>query len=298
MNFVFDFLKKHDVEYKRNYELKNISSINIGGSTEALIFPNDLQQLVSLTALLYESAIPYKVVGRASNILFPDREYHAMVISTKKLRNVEFSNNFAIAECGTSLTYLINCAKHHNLGGMETLFGIPGSVGGAIFSNAGAHGSEISNFLCEARVFSPKENREMRLCGEDFRFTYRKSILSECDYILLSATLNFVPKSSRETEEGIKRFMDLRRKSQPIDSPSLGSIFKKNGNIAVSALIDALGLKGLSVGDAVISKKHAGFIINRGEARSEDVLELIKIIKCEIQSNYGFIPEEEIEILT
>jgi UDP-N-acetylmuramate dehydrogenase len=296
---VFDYLKEHDVEFKGNYKLSNISSIKIGGPADVVAFPKNESSLISLISFLVNEKIHYKIVGRMTNILPSDKGFRGVVISTKHLDCLDVRDSVATADAGVGLPYMIKRLAKIGLGGMESLSGIPGSIGGAVANNAGAFGSEISTFFLNARLFSVKEKKVKVLDCRDMNFGYRTSILSKKDneFILLNATFAFSKREIPLIENDISKITQRRKATQPIELPTLGSVFKKSGDVSISKLVDEIGLKGFSTGGAYISEKHAGFIVNKGNASANDVRRLISIIKERVYRAYGIIPREEIEFL-
>ncbi len=294
---VIDYLKKHDVEFKRNLKLSDISAIKTGGSSRLAVYPENADEMIGVLRTARELGFEYKIVGNASNILFPDGNFKPILISTKRMNAVSNLGEIAFSFCGASLASMIRYMARRGFGGLESLFGIPATVGGAVFNNAGAFGDDISSSFLYGIIYSPREDKISILDNFDMRFSYRKSILQSRELVLLFAAFAFISKDEEKIKSEIKDNMKKRRSSQPTECPSLGSVFKKRDGTSVSALIDRLGMKGVCVGGAEISKKHAGFIVNRGGASSGDVIELIGIVKNEIYKNYGFLPDEEIEIL-
>ncbi len=297
MKLVFDYLKEHDVENYGNLNLAKLSSIKIGATAELAVYPKAEKELVELVNICENQRIQYKILGRTTNILFAKPRISEILIFTSRLAGMLHDGELITSECGVSLPALIKHMARLNFGGLEPLSGIPGSLGGAVYNNAGAYGMSISDVLVSAKVYSKSNNTILYLKNEDMRFAYRSSILQNQDLLLLSANLRFTRMTSKVVFERIKEYSDKRGNAQP-NEPSLGSVFKRQGEIPVARLIDKLGLKGKRVGGAEISNRHAGFIVNRGDASADDVLSLIEIIKRTINENYGFIPSLEIEILS
>lgn len=296
-NSVFDFLEKQDIKYKRNVKLSTISTIRIGGFCKAVAFPNTEEKLINLVDFLYHSGTKYKVVGNASNILFSDLGFDGIIISTRSFRHYTVNGLLVEASAGTSLSSLIRELAKINLGGLEGLFGIPATVGGAVRNNAGAFGQDISRVLLYARLYSPKTKKILYFDNCAMNFSYRKSYLSDRNITLLSATLAFAKKDYSEIKNDLQRIAFKRSSTQPIGEASLGSVFKRESGIPISKIIDELGLKGFKIGGAEISSKHAGFIVNKGNATAGDVQNLVEYIKSEICMKIGIIPCEEIEFL-
>lgn len=290
-------MKKHDVNFKRNFKISDISSIKIGGVADMIVYPKSEEELILTVDFLVFNSVSYKVIGKMTNILASDDGFKGVLISTKFLCDINFEGEILYAETGALVNSLLFSAAKRELGGLEDLFGIPGTLGGLLHNNGGAGKFELSNALLYARVYSPLQRKILILDSSDLELGYRKSILSETDYIALSVALAFVSKKYGDVMSEIRSAAARRRASQPLVFPSLGSIFKRENGIAVSRLIDESGLKGYKIGGAEISKKHAGFIINRGKATSLDVVKLIEHVKKEINKKYGFEPKEEIEFL-
>jgi len=297
LNRVFDYFKEHDVEHKRNLKISEISSIKIGGAAAAVAYPGDERELIRLLDFLTSINFPYKVIGKMTNILASDEGYPGVLISTQFLSMLEAAGEVVLAGSGLSVNSLLLSSAKMNLGGLEELYGIPGTLGGLLHNNGGRGNFDLSCALLYARVYSPALKKILTLDGFDLRLGYRSSAFFENDYIALSLALAFVKREEPLVLRKIRAYQRERRTCQPLSYPSLGSIFKREGAVAVSRLIDECGLKGRRVGGAEVSRKHAGFIINLGGARASDVLSLIALIKEEIYQNYGFLPKEEIEIL-
>ncbi len=290
-------MKKHDVNYKRNLKISDISSIKIGGPADIVAYPKTEDELIKTVDFLESISAPYKITGKMTNILASDEGFRGVIISTKLFSEIEFCETLAYAKSGALVNSLLFAAAKENLGGLEELFGIPGTLGGLLHNNGGAGNFDVSNAILYARVYSPEERKILILDNRELKLDYRSSIFFEKRYIALSLALAFVPREYSEVMHKIRLSVEKRRASQPLAFPSLGSVFKREEGKAVSKLIDEAGLKGYKIGSAQISKKHAGFIINRGKATSREVLELIEFIKKEILKKYGFEPKEEIEFL-
>ena len=292
-----DFLKRLDVEYKEQFDISRISYIGIGGNAAVMAMPDSSVKLIRLIDFLVEANIRYRVVGAMTNLLPSDSDFIGVLIVTDKINRYSVAESLLTIECGARLSKVINKLSDSGLGGMEELFGIPGTVGGMIYGNAGAYLKAVSDFLIDADIYNPESRRIITLSAEDMNFSYRSSSIKDTDLILLSARfgLRFIP--SREVRARLSEISEKRRSAQPYGERSLGSTFKRYGDIPISRLIDDLGFKGFRVGGAEVSKKHAGFIVNSGGATAKDVRALIAIIKEKLYSVYGIAAEEEIEYL-
>ncbi len=294
---VLNCFKEHDVEYKRNFKLSSLSSVKTGGIADFAAFPKKRAEFISLINFCEDCNIKYKIVGNATNILFSDEGFHGIVIFTKRLSEISCAGALSLADCGASLASVIYRMARNNYGGMEALSGIPASVGGAVFNNAGAYGDDISNSLLFAELYSLEDRKFIVADNSKLMLSYRKSVLQKGKYILLSACFAFIGRSESEVLTNMRKYREKRRAAQPHAYPSLGSVFKRHEGFPVARAIDELGLKGRIIGGAQISEKHAGFIINRGGASSRDIKDLIALVKKDVYASYGFLPEEEIEIL-
>ena len=292
-----DFLKKQDVEFYELFEMSKISSIGIGGRARLFALPNSEEKLIKLIDFLVDNNEKYMIVGRMTNILPCDDEYTGVLISITKIANYNVAERTCFADCGVIFSKLLSDVSGMGYGGMEELFGIPGSIGGMITGNAGAYGKSISDFIISVNVYDPLKKTKYALSAEEMGFAYRDSIVKHSRLIVLSASFLFSLKSESEIKARFKEVISMRKASQPYGQKSLGSIFKRSGDIPISLLIDKLGLKGRRIGGAEISKKHAGFIVNVDKATAKDVTELIKIIKDKLFSVYGVVAEEEIQFM-
>ncbi|MBE6644430.1 MAG: UDP-N-acetylmuramate dehydrogenase [Ruminococcaceae bacterium] len=292
---LFEFLKKQDVEYIRSFNFSKVSSIAIGGTVSLVAIPSDISSFIRTLDYLSKNKIKYKVIGRATNTLMLGDFYDGVIIFTNKLTNYFAAENTIYAECGTSLSKLLREVSALGYGGAEELYGIPGSIGGAVFGNAGAFGKSISDSFVEGRFYSPIDKRTLIITADEMNFSYRHSIMKEREIILLSAKFKFTNKAPDTIKAKMRDIILKRVNSQPYHEKSLGSIFKRCSDIPTSRLIEELGFKGFSVGGASVSMKHAGFIINSGGATSSDVVELVNIIKDKIQTVYHLSVQEEIQ---
>lgn len=286
-----------EYEIKRAIRLSEISSFRIGGVADAVIYPASVDALVRLIRKNEEIDLPYIIIGKASNILFSDSPHSEVIVCTTKLNNYEISNHTLTCDVGASLATLGGALARAGLSGFEGLAGIPGTVGGAIYMNAGAFGCEIADTIVSAKCYDKKIKNVVEISRENMELSYRKSIFSLSErYVILSAKFNLIPRSTEDIMLDMKVNREKRLATQPLEYPSAGSVFKRPQNAAAGALIDQAGLKGLTMGGAEVSKKHAGFIINRGGATASDVLELIKTIKEKVFDLHGVKLECEIEL--
>lgn len=297
LNHLLEFLKKQEIEYTEGLVISTVSYIKIGGVAACAAMPNSSVKLVKLVEYLNEEKIPYRIVGAMSNILPCDLYYRGVLVFTSKLCCYTVAENTVAADCGVRFSTLIRSLARLGVCLAPSLFGIPGTVGGMVYSNAGAYGASISDFLSSAAVYFKDTKEISTLDSSELDFSYRHSSLMGSGNVLLSAEFRTYLDEPDSILSRIGAVAEKRRSSQPCGMPSLGSVFKRAGDIPISMLIDKLGLKGLSIGGAKISEKHAGFIVNTGGATEQDFLSLVAIIKEKIYKEYGIIPEEEIERL-
>lgn len=277
---------------RHNEPLAKYSSFRTGGKAANIIFPESTEEFV--TALRENPGAA--VLGNLSNTLVLDGGIDGTVIITTKLNSVSVNGNTVTAAAGASLTSVAVAARDASLAGCEFLYGIPGTVGGGVFMNAGAYGGEIADIIENAVVFTP-DGKVTTLSKDDLDLGYRTSKLQSTRYILLSAAFSLQSGNKEVISSAMDDLMNRRMTTQPLDKPSCGSTFKRPvGNFA-GKLISDCGLKGMSVGGAQVSEKHAGFIVNSGGATSRDILDLVQLVKKTVFEKTGVLLEEEIRII-
>lgn len=298
---MIDFCSQNKIELKENEPLSKHSSFKVGGPAKLAIFPNNKEQLISVIRELKEKNERYIVVGNGSNILFDDTGFNGAIVFTKKLTDIEYlhlkdGKEQIRVDCGYSLTNLASEAgKKHLLTGLEFAYGIPGSVGGAIYMNAGAYGGEISDVVVKSEYFDTLTGEIKTLSADEHKFSYRHSFFAEHpELIILNTTLELTQGDGEEIYAKMQKNMSSRREKQPLEYPNAGSTFKRPEGHFAGKLIEDAGLKGYTVGGAQISEKHAGFIINRGGATSKDILDLIEYIKDVVDKKFNVSLECEI----
>lgn len=281
---------------RENVLLSEYSTFRIGGPARYLIEVDNAEDLKKVIQKALELNLQFIVIGGGSNILFSSKGYNGLVIVFKSNNTFSINDNLIEVDASVSLNYLIN--KLNNYTGLEWAVGIPGTVAGAINGNAGAFGGEMSELIKQVKVLEVKDNQiiEKNFSKEDCKFSYRNSIFkNNPNLIIASAILELKKDSEENVKQKIKNNLSKRMSKQP-KGFSIGSIFKNGEDFSAGELIEKAGLKGLQIGDAKISDEHANFIINLGKATSDDVLELIKIIKKEVKEKFSIDLEEEIKI--
>lgn len=283
-----------NIKIYENFELAKFSSFRIGGKARFAAFPKNSDELISLIDTATKSGIRNIVIGNASNILFDSGYIDALIIFTRDMKSCKIEETKIIAECGCSLSALSVAARNASLSELEFAYGIPGTLGGAVYMNAGAYGGEISDILLESTVYNVKDGKISTLSQKDHMFSYRKSIFSNKELILISSTLSMKKGEKEIISRTMSENMRKRTEKQPLEFPSAGSAFKRPQGMFAAELIEKSGLKGFSVNGAQISDKHAGFIINRGNATSDDVLLLIDKTINTVKEKFGVVLEPEI----
>ncbi len=283
------------IRYKIDEPLSAHSSFHIGGPAALMVFPNGRGQFVELLRLLKTFGVRYTVIGHGSNVLFDDAGYAGVIVVTTGMRTIKVDADGLYAECGASCAAMAIAAEREGLGGLEFVYGIPGTCGGIVFMNGGAYGSSISELSPRVDCFDTYSGELLTLTGEALDMDYRHSIfVSHPELIILGARFCLEHGCREQIRGTMEQNMASRREKQPLEYPSAGSVFKRHEGYFLGRVIQDCGLKGYRMGGAQISEKHAGFIINTGSATSADVLGLISHIKNIVSEKYGFLPECEI----
>ena len=279
-----------------NESLKKHTTYGIGGPADLMIFPKSKQDLIKVIEIINENKIQLTILGSGSNVLVSDNGIRGAVISLKNsLKQIEVDDNILYAECGTMLGKIVKHAVKNNLIGLENLNGVPGTLGGALIMNAGAWGGEISENLIHVEVINSKSEIK-RILKKDLNFSYRKSSFNKDD-ILLSAKFILKKANKDIIKENFIEAQSGRKKSQPLNKRSAGSLFKNPKDNSAGKLLDDAGLKGLSIGDAKISEKHANFFINDGDASSTDMLMLIKKAHQKVKERFNVNLSLEVKLM-
>lgn len=287
-------LIENKIEYVKGELMSKHTSFKIGGKADIYASPKSLEELVSLLKIGKTANIPVSLVGNGSNLLVSDEGIEGLVVNTLKMKKIALvSEDEIFAEAGASLTAVCVFALKHSLAGMEFAYGIPGSVGGAVFMNAGAYGGEMKDIVTKVQSLDKDLNLVERHLDE-LGLGYRESIFKTNGEIITGVTLKLKKGDSTEISKQMELLMGKRQTSQPLDFGSAGSTFKRPVGYYAAALIDECGLKGLSVGDAQVSEKHAGFVINKGKATCSDVLKLIEKIKDTVYTQKGVKLDTEV----
>lgn len=278
--------------------LKNYTTFRIGGKCRALVMPSTKEEIVKLVTLLRETNTKFFVMGNGSNLLVSDEGYDGIVISLKFFKGIEVleedDNTFTVkVMAGELMSSVGNYLARQGVEGFEFATGIPGTIGGGVRMNAGAYGGELKDCLVNITAIA-EDNTIVTLSNEELELGYRTSILAKKNYICLDACFKLSKGDSLDIMAKIKEYANSRKEKQPLNYPSAGSTFKRPEGYIAAKLIDEAGLKGLQVGGARVSDKHAGFVVNVGGATAKDVIELTDKVKEVVKEKNGVSLELEV----
>ena len=278
-------------DYIENESMKKHTTLHIGGNARWFLLPKNENELKDIVCECESNKLRYFVLGNGSNLLVDDAGFDGVVVSTEMLNQIKLCEEEVEVDAGVKLFALNLFCRDHSLSGLEWSYGIPGTVGGACCMNAGAFGGEFCSkikkikILCGGKIFERKK----------IRFSYRKGCLNEGE-ILLSATLSLKKSKKSKIQRMQEQYLNLRKEKQPYDFHSLGSVFKKGKDFSPAYLIESFGLKGLRRGDIQVSRKHAGFVINKKNGRAKDFLAVVELIENVARSK-GYKFEREFTML-
>ncbi|HLV10515.1 MAG TPA: UDP-N-acetylmuramate dehydrogenase [Halanaerobiales bacterium] len=296
LNFKEKLKEIKNLEIREKQPLKKISSFKIGGPADIFLIPHSCSSLQEVISLLSRNKLPFFIMGKATNLIISDRGIREIVIYTGELKNISIKGNRISAEAGISLPSLAARALEAGLSGLEFASGIPGSLGGALYMNAGAYGHEMKDIV--ERVYTLNySGQEQILDNKKLGFSYRYSILQEKKLIATRTELLLKPGNYSIIKKKMAELNNKRREKQPLEYSSVGSIFKRPKQHYSGPLIEKAGMKGASIGDARVSTKHAGFIINAGKATAVEVLALIKRVREEVYKTSGIWLELEPKLI-
>lgn len=279
-----------------NEPMRKHTTFKVGGEAECFLILNNSEDLINVLSFVKEKNFPLFILGNGSNLLVSDEGIEGVVIKLgDDFQKITAKDNIITAGSGTPLTKVVNFAYENGLTGIEWAYGIPGSLGGAVFMNAGAYGGEMKDLVLETTYL----DYGLNICkveASEHRFEYRKSVFNsgEKNGIILETKLRLNIGDKESIKEKMQEHLDARMSKQPLDMPSAGSIFRRPKGFFVGQMIEELNLKGFSVGGAEVSEKHAGFIVNKGSATARDIKELIQYIKTKVKEKYGVELETEV----
>ena len=287
-------LTENQIIYTENEPMKDHTTFKIGGNAKLFITVSDIDELKLVIKACKENVVSYLVLGKGSNLLVSDEGIDGAVINFDgEFKNIEVEENEIFCGCSVALSKLCTVALENSLSKLEFAYGIPGTVGGAVFMNAGAYGGEMKDVIKSVTYLSADGNI-LNLNADKLDLSYRHSIFKENGGIILFATFKLEKSNKTDIKSKMDDFINRRKTKQPLEYPSAGSVFKRpQGNFA-GTLIEQCGLKGFSIGGAQVSEKHAGFIINKNNATASDVLKLIEYIQTTVKKKTGYTLEREI----
>lgn len=284
-------------KFSTNCSLSEHTTFKIGGNCSFLIEINSANSAAELVKYLRANEIKYAILGKGSNIIASDSGYDGVILHFgKEFSNISVYNTKVCADAGASLAAVCRKAQENGLSGMENLYGIPGSVGGGLYMNAGAYGSEMKDVVISAEYID-EEGNISSISVRDMMLSYRRSLFSERNCIITSVVFELTSGDSEKINQDMAECMHKRITKQPLEYPSAGSTFKRPEGSYASLLIEQCGLKGMSVGGAEVSTKHSGFVINKGGATCKDVLELCRRVNEIVLEKTGYSLELEPIIL-
>lgn len=284
------------IDIRFDYPLKEFTYTKVGGPVDYLVFPRNKYELLRIVKLANREEIPWMVLGNSSNIIIRDGGVRGFVIMFNHLNHISVDGYMIEAEAGANLIQTTHVALHHSLSGFEFACGIPGSVGGAVFMNAGAYGGEIGHVL-ESCTILTKEGELKTLENRDMRFGYRHSAIQGTGDIVISAKFSLKPGDYQLIEQEMKRLTHLRELKQPLEYPSCGSVFKRPPGYFAGQLISEANLKGHRIGGVEVSTKHAGFMVNRYDGTAADYEQLIQDVIERVEKHAGVRLEPEVRII-
>lgn len=295
--FVGLFNEFYDInDIKIDEKLSEYVNFKVGGPADILLIPNSKEQVIKSIKICKENNIPFYLIGNGSNILVRDGGFRGVVLSLKNVKNIYVDGEKIEAECGVMLKEVSDKAIENSLTGFEFACGIPGTIGGAVFMNAGAYDGEISKVIESAEVIDENCNI-IRFSREELDFGYRSSLVMKKGYTVLSAVFKLEKGQVKTIKELIEDLTNKRESKQPLEYPSAGSTFKRPTGYFAGKLIQDAGLKGYSIGGAAVSEKHSGFVINKGNATAKDITDLIKHIQDEVKKQFGVDLHPEVRII-
>ena len=293
----FKRIKKELPGIQKNISLAKYATFRIGGPAKYFFSAEKKEDIIRSISVAKKFNLPFFILGGGSNILVSDQGFNGLII---KAQNAEYKilNTKIAAEAGTMMSQLVNVTVSSGLSGLEWAAGIPGTIGGAVYGNAGAFGESMEGVVKEVEVLDIKTERIKKLKNKDCKFGYRDSVFKKNPrLIILSVLLKFKEGNKKAIKEKIKDYLNCREEKQPLNFPSAGSVFRNPVDFSAGELIERCGLKGKRVGNVKISEKHANFIVNLGRGTAKDVARLIKIIKNKVKKKSGVGLEEEIRFL-
>lgn len=290
-----DYLVDNNINHNFNAKTADLVSMQVGGTAKLVVFPKETLQLIEIFKILDNNK--FILIGNGTNCYFTDNYLDCPIISTKYINRTSVFENTINAECGCSVNSVCKIALNNNLSGLEFAYGIPGSIGGAVYMNASAFGGMFSNVVINSMVYDKERKSVYTITKDSHAFSHKSSIFQSRDLYVLNTTMQLKACNNDLIKQKMREYLKKRISTQPLDMPNAGSVFIKPKEAFASLLIDKLGLKGYSIGGAQISTKHAGFIVNTGNASANDINALVLYIKSKVKKEYNIDLKEEIILL-
>lgn len=288
-------LPSENVRYEE--PMREHTTFRIGGEADAVVYVQNEAQLQSLMQVLKEGQIPYMIMGNGSNLLFSDRGYRGVVIIIgSHMQEISCKGNCIVAKAGARMSRIAAVACKEGLTGFEFAAGIPGTIGGGVVMNAGAYGGELSQVVTRVRVLC-QDGTGKELTGAEMEFGYRNSILKRMPYVVTEVEITLSAGRSEEIMARMEELSGKRKEKQPLEYPSAGSTFKRPEGYYAGALIEQAGMKGYRVGDAAVSEKHCGFVVNLGNATCEEVKRVMQDVKDRVWEQFQVELEPEVIVI-
>lgn len=295
--YAFETLLQNGVEIREKFSLKTSLSFRIDSIAALALFPDTAEKFILALKTLKEKNIRTEIIGNGSNLLFAKEYFDGAVVFTRNMKGFSVNGSTVRAQAGALITSLASAAAKESLSGLEFAYGIPATVGGAVYMNAGAYGGAVSDVLVESLCYDVKKDCTRKLSLAEHEFDYRKSAYMKGGLVCLEATFELKKGQRDEIEGKMRENMNSRREKQPLELASAGSYFKRPEGHFAGKLIEDCGLKGFSVGDAAVSQKHAGFIVNLGNASARDVLALEEEVRRRVFEKFGVTLSREVRVV-
>lgn len=296
-------MEKELIGVKKNVSLAQYTSFKIGGKAKYFFKAETKEDLLKAVAAANKFKLPFFILGGGNNLLVSDKGYRGLVINLQFLtfdfQKISNSKSLKIlAGAGLPLSKIVNLSAEKSLTGLEWVAGIPGTIGGAIYGNAGAFGKSMKDIIKKVNVLDVEKSKIKTLKNKNCKFNYRESVFKKNkNLIIISAEFRLKKEAKKEIKKRIKEFLNYKKETQPLNFPSAGSIFKNPKGFSAGQLIEKCGLKGKKIGKAKFSEKHANFIVNLGKAKAKDVINLINLAKKSVKNKFKIILQEEIQYL-
>ena len=277
--------------------MRKHTTFRIGGNADIFVRPESKEQIAEILRLCRKQDVPYFILGNGSNLLVGDRGFRGVVINIMdNMNDIKVDGGIIKAQAGAMLIKVSRAARDNSLTGLEFVSGIPGTIGGAIYMNAGAYGGEMKDVVTQVTAMDA-EGEIYTFGTDELEFSYRHSVIQQRDLIVLDVTMKLAAGDQKIIDDRMSELAVARRTKQPLEYPSAGSTFKRPEGYFAGKLIMDAGLRGYRVGDAQVSEKHCGFVVNRGNATADDVIKLIDDVKAKVSEEYDVVLEPEVRMI-